>query len=152
MKIIRGVYKNYIINNACKYGHVQVLEWFKNSSYEFKYDERTIFYASINGHVQVLEWFKNSEYEFKYDFLAINYASYHGRIQVLEWFKNSGYELKYDEGAISEASKNRHNKILKFFSNNFNIKKLIKWTQKIIFIKTIKFKTKNKYIKGYQKN
>ncbi len=31
------LYKNDIINNACRYGHIQVLEWFKNSGYEFKY-------------------------------------------------------------------------------------------------------------------
>ena len=40
---------------------------------------------------------------------------------------------------------------LKFYSNHINIKKLIKWSSNI-FIKTIKFKTHNKYFKGYQKN
>ena len=33
-----------------------------------------------------------------------------------------------------------------------NIKKLIKWSKFKIFKKTIKFKTTNKYLKGYQKN
>ena len=174
------LYKNDIIINSCFYGHVQVLEWFKNSGYEFKYDVNTINYAilngyiqilewfknsgyefkydeeaiynaSKNGHIQILEWFKNSGYEFKYDMWAINWASKTGDVRVLKWFKNSGYELKYNERAIIEASGNRNIQVLKFYSNNINIKKLIKWV-KNIFIKTIKFKTHHKYLKGYQKN
>ena len=94
------LYKNYIIGNASYYGHIQVLEWFKNSGYEFNYDEDVINLASQNGHVQVLEWFKNSGYEFKYDKWAINYASENGQITVLEWFKNSGYEFKYNRDSI----------------------------------------------------
>jgi hypothetical protein len=142
------LYKNNIINNACKNGHIQVLEWFKNSGYEFKYDENAIDYASQNGHIQVLEWFKNSGYEFKYNEYAMNHASQNGHIQVLEWFKNTNYKFKYYELAIYS----RNIKVLKFYNNNVNIKKLIKWSKKIIFIKTIKFKTSNKYLKGYQKN
>ena len=171
------LYKNDIINNASCHNHDQVLEWFKNSGYEFKCDEWAINGASSSGHVQVLEWFKNSDYEFKYNEEAINMASENGHIQVLEWFKNSSYKFKYDEGAINKASDNgriqvlewfknsgyefkytkkafktKCIKIFKFFSNIINIKKVIKWLNKIIFIKTIKFKTLNKYLKGYQKN
>ena len=107
-----------------------------------------IIYASAYGHDKVLEWFKNSDYEFKYNERAINWASRFGYIQVLEWFNNSGYKFKYDKYAF----KTKNIKILKFYSNHLNIKKLIKWSKKIIFIKTNKFKTYNKYIKGYQKN
>jgi hypothetical protein len=167
------VYKNYIIENACKYEHIQVLEWFKNSGYEFKFYESQIFdflqygnkwfknhgyelrfdcvpiyCAAANGNTQVLEWFKNSGYKINYNSLTIEYASYAGHIEILEWFKNSGYEFKYNKAAFT----NKFIKILKFFSNNFNIKKLIKWSDKIIFTKTIKFKTHHKYLKGYQKN
>ena len=179
------LYLNDIINNACHHGHIEVLEWFKNSGYEFKYDEDAIIsasvfghvkvlewfnnsnyefkytadainFASYNGHVQVLEWYKNSGYEFRYEFKhneeAISFAYYNGQVQVLEWFKNSGYEFKYDKWAINSASLYGHIKILKFFSNNYNIKKLIIQLKKNIFIKTIKFKTHHKYLKGYQKN
>jgi hypothetical protein len=141
------LYINNIIVNASRYGHIQVLDWFKNSGYKFKYDEYAINYASRNGHIKVLEWFKNSGYEFKYDKLAINNASAFGQIQVLEWFKNSGYAFKYNKHALTT----NFIKILKFYSITINIKKLIKWTSNI-FIKTIKFKTHNKYLKGYQKN
>ena len=180
------LYKNDIIFNASKNGHVQVLEWLKNSDYEFNYDNNAIEHASFNGHVEVLEWFKNYGYNFKYYLRAFNgyylndiifNASKNGHVQVLEWFKNSGHELKYDKLAINEASFNGHVQvlewfknsgyefkyyacaiktkfinILKFYCNNIDIKKVIKWSNKIIFIKTIKFKTRYKYLKGYQKN
>ena len=175
------LYMNDIINHASYYGHIEVLEWFKNSGYEFEYNkyEYAINNAAGNGYIEILEWFKNSGYEFKYNEYAINYASENGHIQVLDWFKNSGYEFEYNKDAIKWASKNGHIKILDWFKNsgyelytrdaivyssfnghiqvlkfycNLNIKKLIKWSKKIIFIKTIKFKTNNKYLKGYQKN
>ena len=77
-------------------------------------------------------------------------ACCYGNVQVLEWFKNSGYQFKYNKKAIYWASFNRKSYVLKFYSN-VNIKKLIKWASNN-FIKTIKFKTHNKYLKGYQKN
>ena len=107
-----------------------------------------IIYASKNGHVQVLEWFKNSGYEFKYNKDAIMWASRNGHIEFLEWFKNSDYEFKYDIMAINT----KFIKILKFFGYYINIKKLIKWSNLNVFIETTKFKTKNNYIKGYNKN
>jgi hypothetical protein len=173
----RVLYKNNIINNACFYGHVQVLEWFKNSGYEFEYNNYAITYASESGRVNVLEWFKNSNCKFKYDENAIEHASENGHVQVLEWFKNSGYKFKYNEWAINCASENGHIqvlewfknsgyefkynkyafdttcfKILKFFSYKINIKKLIIFSKSNIFIKTITFKTNNTYLKGYKKN
>ena len=78
-------------------------------------------------------------------------ASMYGHVEVLEWFKNSGYKFKYDEFSIYLASQNEHIRVLKFYNININIKKLIKWSSNI-FIKTLKFKTNNKYLKGYQKN
>jgi hypothetical protein len=141
-------YKNFIINNACQNGHIQVLEWFKNSGFKFEYDKWAFIWASKHGHDQVLEWFKNSGYKFKHDKYAIIMASQNGHIQVLEWFKNSRFEFKYHKIAL----KTKFSKILKFFSYNINIEKLIKWSNNKIFIKTIKFKTNNKYLKGYKKN
>jgi hypothetical protein len=145
------LYKNDIIINACKYGHIQVLEWLKNSGYEFKYDENAIMNASAKGHIQVLEWFKNSGYEFKHNKYAIYFATKNEHIKVLEWFKNSGYEFKYVRWTFYKSEI----KILKFYSFHINMKKIIKWItwpKSEFFIKTIKFKTNNKYLKGYQKN
>lgn len=62
------------INYAAANGHVDVLEWFHNSIFDFEYNSDTIDNAAANGHVNVLEWFKNSNYEFIYN-NAISYAA-----------------------------------------------------------------------------
>jgi len=69
------------------------------------YTENFIDYAIKNGQVDILEWFKNSGYEFKYTSDAVDSASTYGHINVLEWFKNSGYEFKYTKSAIVGASR-----------------------------------------------
>jgi hypothetical protein len=112
------------------------------------YKNNIIIEAYQYGHIQVLEWFKNSGYEFKYDIWAFNNACQSGQVQILEWFKNSGYEFKYNEQAINFSSLK---KVLEWFKNR-NVKKVIKWSKPLKFLNTIKFKTKNNYIKGYNKN
>ena len=66
LKLDKNLLRLFILY-ASKYGNVQILEWLKNSEYEFKYNEYNVEYASSNGHIQVLEWFKNSGYQFKYN-------------------------------------------------------------------------------------
>jgi hypothetical protein len=119
LKNINYKFDENIINEVSSYGYVDVLEWFKNSGYEFKFDEYTIASASSYGHVNILEWFKNSGYEFKYNNNdAINNASSHGHVNILEWFKNFGYEFKHNEGAIVGASRHGHDHILEWFKNS----------------------------------
>ena len=93
---------------------------------------------------------KNNKVLYKNNIIV--WASCCGHNKVLEWFKNSGYEFKYNKYAIINAFFNEYVELLKCYSYNINIKKLIKWSKKIMFIKTIKFKIHNKYLKGYQKN
>ena len=77
------LYINNIINNASREGHIQVLEWFKNSGYEFKYDQWAFNCASWKGNIQVLEWFKNSGYKIKYNKNSINISSKYGYLHIL---------------------------------------------------------------------
>ena len=146
------LYKNNIIFNASSHGDIEVLEWYKNSGYEFKYDEWAINYASKYGCIRVLEWFKNSGYEFKYCKNAIIFASENGNIQVLEWFKNSGYKFKYTRDTFKYICYKRREKVLYWWLKNIHVKKIIKNVDYLKFIKTIKYKTKNNYMKGYNKN
>jgi hypothetical protein len=141
--------------------------------------EEAIWWAMNDGHAHVLEWFKNKGHTIKHNKNNVESASRYGNIKLLKWFKNSDYEFKYDKWAIYYAGfvrnkKVKLNKILNFFATYIHNKKIIIWTNSFIhtthyikknkttvkkimspslkFIKTIKYKTKNNYIKGYNKN
>jgi hypothetical protein len=116
------------------------------------YKNNIIYCACLKNHIQVLEWFKNSGYDLRNYQETINYASEYiitfGYVQILDWIYNIGYKIKYFKCLF----KTKVIKILKIYSDRFNIKKIIKWSNSIIFIKTTKLKIQNKYLKGYQKN
>jgi hypothetical protein len=124
------------VANAAENGHINILNWFHKSRYEFKYSEYAINYAARNCHINVLEWFHNSKYEFKYSEAAVDWASENGHINVLEWFHNSQYEFKYSKDAINWASENGHINVLEWFYNSDykfkyssigNNEEIIKW-------------------------
>ena len=60
-------------------------------------------------------------------------------------------KVLYKHNIIYSACCYGHIKVLEWFINR-NVKKVIKWSKHLKFNKTIKFKTKNNYIKGYNKN
>ena len=111
-------YEEIAINNASENGHIHVLDWFKNNDLEIKYNENAVNYASKNGHVQVLEWFKKNNYDLKYTKNAFNYASEMGHVQILDWFKINNYKLKYNKTALINACFRGHIHVLEWFKNN----------------------------------
>jgi hypothetical protein len=140
-----------IIYNASFNGHVHILEWFKNSGYEFKYNVSTISMASHNGHVNVLEWFKNSGYKFKNYNYAIQSAIINGHVNVLDWFKKSGYNsaFQYNGYAIYLASIQGHIHILEWFKKSgyklIYLKKLAMHIFKYNQLKVLKWFRDNNY-------
>ena len=125
INILKKLKKNnkYYISNrgmdwASRNGHIDILEWYKNSELNFRHTENAINYASGNGHINILRWFKNSGFEFKYTDYAIDWASENGHINILEWFKNSGFEFKYTDYAIDWASENGYVNVLEWFKNS----------------------------------
>ncbi len=142
------LFKNEIIYNSCFFGYSEILEWFKKSGYNFMYKEHDITTASDKNNIEILKWFKNSGYEFRYNNSSAYWASWNGNLQILNWFGNN-YRLKYDIYAIQDCL---NLNVLNFWIKNINIKKIIKWNKKNGHYKTLKFKTKNNYIKGYNKN
>jgi len=109
------------MRSASWHGHINVLEWWKNSGLKLYYDDVFII-AAIYNHdnaIKVLEWFKNSglpiESESEW---VLNYASAYNNINILEWWKNSGLPLKYDENAIGLASSKSHIGVLEWWKNS----------------------------------
>ena len=51
-----------LIHYASEKGHINVLEWFKNSDYDFKY---CINYIIKLKNINILNWFKNNTNDFK---------------------------------------------------------------------------------------
>ena len=141
----RVLYINNIVYDASKHGHVKVLEWYKNSGYNVMCDKDFIDTASWKGNVEILEWFKNSGYEFKYSKNSFIWASLYENIEILKWFKNNNYKFKYDNNIFMT----KNIKIIYFLKETIHLKKIIKYCYPI---KSMKFKTKNNYIKGYNEN
>ena len=146
--------KNNIISKACEYGHVKILNWLKNSGYKIKSLPYYIDCASYGGHIHILKWLHNYDIDNikkYYSANTFNCISKNNRYLVLKWFKTNNYKFKYYKSAIHLL---KNIKMLKIYIDTIHIKKIIKWSDKkmIKMIKTIKFKTKNSYIKSYNKN
>jgi hypothetical protein len=171
------LYINNIIHNAVLHNHIKVLEWLINSKFDFSFHYILIYaaeygkfkilnwieksdivitneniisaieFACIKDRIDVFDWFKNSRYGFQCDESIFNNISLYGSIKTLEWLKKNNYKIKYRTYDIENID---YEKIFKFFCDNVNIKKAIIWNENFKVKK--KFKTKNNYLKGYNKN
>ena len=106
---LKGIGKNKILEYCYEKGLINILKNYYWNKKNIFIDD-AINYASKNAHIVVINWFKESDFQFKYNSNAINYASENGHIAVLQWFKESGLEFKYSTYAINYASKNGREK------------------------------------------
>lgn len=145
------LYVNDIEKNATKKGHITVLRWFKNSGYGFS--DRIYDYACTYGSIKVLNWIEKNLNVNIWPY-AISNASKNGHVHIFEYLKKHRL-LKYNYFVIVIASKEKYYQILKWFVD-INVKIILLYsnrkTKTIKFLKSIRYKTKNKYLKGYNKN
>ncbi|KAI9312044.1 hypothetical protein DFJ73DRAFT_804618 [Zopfochytrium polystomum] len=71
--------------------------------------------ACFFGSVEALQWWKDSGLEMQYSFLAIEYAAKNGHLNVLRWWKNSGLKPKLYQRALIGAMGNGHVEVLDFW-------------------------------------
>jgi hypothetical protein len=104
------------VDAVCGFGKVDTLDLLmRKFGSELKYSKNALDNASGNGHVNVLNYWKNSGLELKYSAIALNNASGRGHIEILEWWVKSNLPLKYDIGVIKGASGNGHIDVLEWW-------------------------------------
>ena len=88
----RGVlrYISPLVDEACKYGHLEILEWFHSNGL-LEYSYLSVDNAAENGYLEVIEWFYDLSmekgYKFKYKD-AVYLSEQNGHLHVVEWFRN----------------------------------------------------------------
>lgn len=63
---------DYIVE-VCKYNHTDLLTLLKNSDIPLEYNEKALDTASAIGHINILEWWKNSQLLFVHDESSLGY-------------------------------------------------------------------------------
>lgn len=112
------------INTACKYGRIDILNWFQKNKI-FEITKNAVFFASLMGHTNVLDWLDknnyigldNPWYEQNSHILILDSeteieSSKKARINIID------YPNEYYEKSIALASFNGHVNILEWFKKS----------------------------------
>ena len=113
-------YGDDCIDEACRHGQIQVLEWWRvrSGGLPLQYTEAALENASARGHVHVLAWWKQSGLPLKVG-RVMDLASRAGHVDVLEWWRlRSGIEVKYDNGTLEHASRAGRVAVLEWWRNS----------------------------------
>ena len=149
----------YIVTNK-KISYTKYNNYNRSCIHDYDFANKIEIMAAMNDDAHVLEWLFISEYTFTIEYIdkIINYAFSYEKIKVLEWVLKKKFLKKIN----SNFSIGRFQflniesiKTIKCLILNKPIKKIIKFMNVKDFkkyVKTIFFKTKNNYFKGYNKN
>lgn len=132
---IPKIYGDECIDEACKHGRLDVLDWWwcntlphhlprsprttpasldqktgtsgagSSAPLYMFYTEAALENASARGHIHVLKWWKQSGLPLRVG-RVMDLASKSGHTEVLDWWSRSGIEVKYDHGTLDHASRN----------------------------------------------
>ncbi|KAG0142878.1 hypothetical protein CROQUDRAFT_97026 [Cronartium quercuum f. sp. fusiforme G11] len=88
------------IDEASRNGHVNILEWWKQSNLKLTYSINSLNLATQNSNLNVLNWWKCSGLELKIG----NVLDFGLTLDSLNWWKKSGLNLNYSKLALYQAS------------------------------------------------
>ena len=89
---------------ACSFGHINVLDWFKNNNLCI-YDEECISQACYSNNIQVLNWWLQSNLELKiskYLFEEL-FEAFYFNLDSINWIKINKINIEYDEDIFDNA-------------------------------------------------
>ena len=101
-----------------KYGRIDKIMWLKSINY--KLHESCFDIAAKYGHSDLLMFFKNEFPEIEGTCKSVEYAAENGNNEILLLIKNEFPNIKYDYTVIESAAKNGHSHTLLLFANEFN--------------------------------
>ncbi|KAI9326202.1 hypothetical protein DFJ73DRAFT_801438 [Zopfochytrium polystomum] len=89
---------------ACRFGHVHVLEWWKNTGgVNWSEVNDALSYASAEGNIAVLEWWRQSEFPMRCTTTILEAASSRGHVAILQWWRESGVKLPAEAYCLDRA-------------------------------------------------
>ncbi|KAI8807947.1 hypothetical protein BJ742DRAFT_678466, partial [Cladochytrium replicatum] len=114
---------------ASSEGHVDVLEWWKQSELQLEWTESAMDKASMRARIDVLNWWRDSGLELRWSTRAMDHSK---NVDVLEWWKSNGLDLMYDVYSIDLASQGGDNAKLEWWKNSgLELRDERRWTMQV---------------------
>jgi hypothetical protein len=104
-------YSHLAFDNACKNGHLHIVERWLNSDRELKYSTDAVDFASENGYIEILQLLKRHD-------MYLSMASENGHVEVLPLLKKHNmakFIFNYTERGFDYALINKHEKVIEFW-------------------------------------
>jgi hypothetical protein len=141
-------------------GNLKILKWLIHNEYNIDICDDIIVIVIHNNHLHILKWLKKIGYNFNIHKTILEAVLKTRNTEIFNFFKNT-FSLFHFYKWFHIGYGIYNFTFIKWFSN-INVKKVINFEGKKRylkinrikkkFLKTIKFKTKNNYMKGYNKN
>jgi hypothetical protein len=147
-------YNIHVRSSILKIANIKILNWFRKKKFKLLFDPQNIKIEIYLGNLKFLKWLKKYNY-LKVDKTYFDAIIYHEKFDVLNWMINNNYALKYISFICMKLHVNGYDYygVLNWFRNNgvqiILDKEFVKNVKNCVFLI---FKTKNNYIKGYNKN
>ncbi|PGH14327.1 hypothetical protein AJ79_03149 [Helicocarpus griseus UAMH5409] len=110
------------VDAASRAGFVEVLEWWRQSGFPFRYTERALESASAEGRIAVLDWWKNVSKSAPLDDpvplkvgKSVLLAAQSGQTKSLAWWDKSDIPYGHAESVTRIASNHGHVPVLDFW-------------------------------------
>ncbi len=91
-----------------------------------KHMEKLLKWIIIYGHVDLLEWCKQSNLEFKYDINPIQLAIIHKQTDIIKWFAWSGLNVKCTYVA-KQMARTEFSEIVSFLDSKFEMEPIVSY-------------------------